>query len=327
MALVLDEEEGYDVAYLVAQIQGEMLRRGEGIRVRIESPVFVRKQRREKGSALAREALSEIVAAKAREWPEVEKFRQRVLGGRLLKAVEVGPWIAEIQKGESLSEVAYIVSVPPEANVQRRNLRWHLDSPIVVQADQIEGMAKHDSIAYGIPGNSWVQRKPIGRRGTLRELHDLCQTLANCFKWEDHQSTGFVLTDAVPRFSGFRCQVQPTMPIDALSRVALTIDLSMSPRELAQKYAKIRKNILSPKKTEGSTRKPRALSEKHVWLAAFAARIPNAELDEEDMKTWNRKHPRWRYGLFKNFNRAWKDAQRRLVKGPAAAFDYSKAFD
>ena len=89
VASVLDEED--DVAYLVAQ-----LLKNEGIRVRIESDGFFRKQRRKKGSALATEALSVVLAAKARDEPHVKEFRRRVLGGRLLDAGEVGPWIKNI---------------------------------------------------------------------------------------------------------------------------------------------------------------------------------------------------------------------------------------
>jgi hypothetical protein len=315
---VLMREPGFDEEYLAGQVWSELRRRGKAARHRIQSPAFVRKQRREKGSAVVTEALSELLAAVARNRPDVQEFRKRVLRGSLLKAVEVGPWIADLQEKEPALRTAVVVQLPREVNLRLRAGKPEFDSDVTIGSSDVLALHALEVIAYAKPGCQWVQTLAIGFEGPLKELRDLCENLKDAYKWENYQASMFVLTDVVPLISRFRYQVNFAMSMRALSRVSLIVDPVITPRELAQQYKKIRASCQKPEIGQGK-RRPRALTQKHARLAVFAAGIPKAELDPSDMKTWNRKYPKWKYSLFKNFNRDWKVAQSRLLQG--APFD------
>jgi len=117
----------------------------------------------------------------------------------------------------------------------------------------------------------------------------------------------FVLTDATPLLLAETVTVPLISALPCIGRIKITIDPITTPRELAQRYAKLRAKLLG--------RKPRQLSEKHLRLAGFTA-AKYGELDHNVMETWNRNFPTWRYRRFSIFSRDARRAVDRLLNQP-----------
>lgn len=102
--------------------------------------------------------------------------------------------------------------------------------------------------------------------------------------------------------------------MQGLARLALEVDLSHSPREVAEIYRTERNHVLAKARV-------RALSEKHMRLALFMAdRNDNHGANQSGdgarshMQAWNKANPKQRYRQVGLFNRDWHVAQRRLLE-------------
>lgn len=278
VALVLDPKEDEGVEYLVQH--AECLLKIHDEAAGADSPAFLRRQRRTKGVSLWQEALSEVMAAQARDWPEVCGFRRSPfgLGGKLLHRGKVEDWIITTEVRDARGSGG-------------------LKTP--------KG-AEFDYIKYLRPGGKLIAARSVGQRGTVRKLHDLCRRLSTAFDWLDYQSTMFVLTDQVPVISSLRYNAERRRLYSTLSRIVLKVNLSMTPRELYEEYIKIRKRVLGDRKLT-------TIREKQAELAIFVARIKRSETTKEDMKKWNRLHPAWAYRRFSLFQRDWRRAHEKLT--------------
>lgn len=88
----------------------------------------------------------------------------------------------------------------------------------------------------------------IGRDGQLRELYELASRLAETYGWQLGQATTFMLTGNIPLYSkacvsgpGWRClevEGYGVQPINGLARIQLKLEPLLSPREVADIYAK-----------------------------------------------------------------------------------------
>ena len=99
-------------------------------------------------------------------------------------------------------------------------------------------------------------------------------------------------------------------PFEAVSRINLSIDPTLSPRDLAEFYGNIRKQLIGDRY--------RGLSWKHLSLALFLGQ--NSGLTwEKRMTKWNEieqdEHPDWCYDEndLRNFTRDCKHAEERLL--------------
>jgi hypothetical protein len=111
----------------------------------------------------------------------------------------------------------------------------------------------------------------------------------------------FVLTDLTPEISTARCGILPVAPLACLTSVSLTVNLQVTPEELAKKYRTIRSKILGPKH--------RSLGEKHCRLAVFA--IKHQRLNQDALRKWNNQHPAWSYSKVSRFAKEARLAKQR----------------
>ncbi len=102
---------------------------------------------------------------------------------------------------------------------------------------------------------------------------------------------------------GTRVQVKTQLPV--LSRITLTIDPALSPREVADHYASVRRRFTG--------RRNREITSKHLRLALFAADKTKGSSFKQRMAAWNDEHPQWSYSRVTNFARDCAQARRRLL--------------
>jgi hypothetical protein len=91
--------------------------------------------------------------------------------------------------------------------------------------------------------------------------------------------------------------------LGALNRIKLTIDPTLSPREVGSIYRQMRGQIFG--------KRYRTMSEKHIRLALFAFERDPQESIKGAMTDWNRTYQKWRYKSETNFGRDRIAARRR----------------
>lgn len=278
------------------------------------APEFIvpgRRQRRGKTLNDRTKAISEALAAIARQSDEVKSFRSRFLDSQLLRFNDVEQWIKE-RRQDCTYPHAVLVRVKTGPALGPSG--WHLEQPLsLVASNEIEGRAPVDLLNYAKHGSNWVHCVPVGRDGTLRVVFDLSKALVNRFRWQEAQATMFLLTDITPlvatesvQFNGPPFTNLPwgrRLPLGCLTRITLTIDPMVTPRELSRTYAKLRADLL--------IRKSKVQSEKHLQLAVFA--IDHPALDKEALGEWARRFAKWKYRRVSLFARDARMARDRLL--------------
>jgi hypothetical protein len=219
-------------------------------------------------------AISDLLAEDALQNGAVQDFRESVLGGGLLDWAEVEAWVKH-----QATEDGKPTPGP-----------------------------RGGFLEYGLPDDNWCRRQPVAEQGVLGSLRALAARLAGLYRWQPAQATLFVLTDMIPFVSPLWAEMDWHLPFEAMSRITLTVDPALSPREVADAYRKIRARFLGPRY--------RALSEKHVALALFAARKPAGVTWREAMLSWNKANKADKkrvYSQETNFARDCTQALRRLL--------------
>jgi hypothetical protein len=280
-----------------------------------QAPRFIapnRRHRRSKTVASHQEAVSDAIAEIVRQREDVRSFRRDVLHGQILKPEDVERWIEEHRR-----DGAY-----PHAVLVRLKTGFEFDDrdefklkPLLssVEPEDIERFVSNDSLDYGKPGSDRTHPVPIGRDGTLRVVYEISKTLARLFCWQEAQATVFLLTDLTPMIDTELVGLsQPPVvtlpygevkPLACLARLTMTVDPLLTPREVSQKYAKLRGRCL--------VSKPRAMSQKHLELAVFATKHP--AVDRDAMELWGREFPSWKYQRVSIFARDAREARARLL--------------
>ncbi len=223
------------------------------------------------------EALSALLAIDAEQDERVVAFRRRALRGRLVKPERVAQWI-------------------------ERHAEPPTDFVIVARGQPLEHFRR--VLDYAAPPSTVAQHVEVAHGSTLDRLRALSDSLANRYAWQPAQASLFVLTALVPILPPVRSRTMHRVPVAAASRVALDVDPTVTPRELAQHYAAARKRILSGRS--------RRMSEKHLRLAIYAATQEEGTWDDR-MRGWNDAHPEARYRESSNFQRDAAKAVKRLL--------------
>src|SRR4030095_15943856 len=131
----------------------------------------------------------------------------------------------------------------------------------------------------------WVRRVPVAHGGGLGRLHHPSITLAQRDRWQLAQGTAVLLTrgppvlpaiDATWDSSFFQTQAGG---VTAFSRLVLTIDPTLSPKEVHNYFQAIRHRIRGPKW--------RDLNESQLELARFALHRAQEESWQQCMAAWN----------------------------------------
>ena len=149
-----------------------------------------------------------------------------------------------------------------------------------------------------------VRRFPIDRSGVLHRLERLAYKLSEDFRWSKAEAVAFILAGRVPFVHIATYRLSLSDP-PCMSRITLTLDPALSPRQVEGIYRNIRSRALSGRY--------RNISNKHAVLAAFAAEHEGETTLSAVMASWNKRYPRWRYKAVTNFGRDAKAARERLL--------------
>ncbi len=252
------------------------------------------------------EALSEIVAVLANRDEDVQKFRDEVLGGKLLLPEKVPEWI-KAQKARESHTLSISIDVTAGEGLESRisekakqilnaiekGQNWFL------YVDKTSGYTLH----YIVPGKKHMGAISINKDGILGQL----KRLAGSFKdfWPEAWAVHFILTGEIRPVS------IGTITFRQTSR-ALKIILELSPyltgKEVQELYFRERKSFL--KMATGKT-KVRELTDRHIKLAVFGVK----ELGSwtKKMQKWNARYPQWKYSSKGTFARDTRTAYERIT--------------
>jgi hypothetical protein len=249
-------------------------------------------------------ALSVLVAQRAAQDASVREFRQDHLKDGFLKQDDIVPWILRMAELDGPSTLHLKISVPPGTSLDIDALGGIVPShPIVTSKQHPARSSSQDLLDYPGPAG-WVARIPVRGSGVLDRLRILSEELSRSCTWMPAQATAFVLTNEEPAVVPLVCTVRKRS-IPALSRIELTIDPAMSPRELSEAYRKLRSQVVG--------RRHRNLTVKHSTLAVFRSSRPPGETFEKSRREWNKKYPKWRYRAASTFGTHCAAALRRLL--------------
>ncbi len=252
------------------------------------------------------EALTDIIATLANRDEDVRKFRDEVLGGKLLLPEEVPEWI-KTQKARESHTLSVTIDVTAGEGLESRiseKIKQILDAIEKGQnwflyVDKTSGYTLH----YIVPGKKHMGGISINKDGILGQL----KRLAESFKdfWPEAWAVHFILTgETYPVSIG-------TITFRQTSR-ALKIILELSPyltgKEVQELYFKERKALL---KTATGKTKVRELTDRHIELAVFGVK----ELGSwtKKMQKWNTRYPQWKYSSKGTFARDVRTAYERIT--------------
>ena len=232
----------------------------------------------------------------------VQDFRTNVLGGQLMATEAVESWIQ--RQAEVDGQRTRWVQVALEADTVIAHSPIGLGVSPPVTASNVQGVSVN-FLAYASADGKYHRSMPTAVGGVLEELRLLSVRLARQFLWAESQATLFVLTGGVPLVNlvGTRVQFRNQLPV--LSRITLTIDPTISPHEVADHYASVRRRFTG--------RRNREITSKHLRLALFAADKTKGSSSRQRMAAWNDEYPQWSYSRVTNFARDCAQARRRLL--------------
>jgi hypothetical protein len=256
------------------------------------------------------EAIATLLAQQAEVEDKVTLFRRNRLGGVLLSHEQVQPWIAQSKRAEPGADLLIEFVLPPDTVLSVGAEGISIDPPVTLARGLPYIRYRRPELAYTIPTDDWVHRIYVRLGGVLNELRELAESLSARYGWAPAHATTFVLTGLIPPRPGIRARA-PVGALPAVARLELSIDLAITPAELASRYRALR-SVLRPGK-------PRAISQRHAVLVAFIASRPNAEPWRSRMAAWNAlwepRQPKWSYTHVSNFQRDFAGARRRLLGG------------
>ena len=251
-------------------------------------------------SGSRRYALSLLLAQQARARTDVTSFREQHLGGTLLRLGEIREWVLQKATSDGMPTTwANDVLLPPESKPEfddQGMLRIPINGAVQCMGFAIK------YLSYPAPDHS-VSRVPVRVGGTLHILHQLASSLSQTFHWTEAEAAMLVLTDEVPPVEPAKWQVHWSAT-PCLSRITLTLDPALSPRQVESVYRRVRGEVLDGRY--------RNITTKHALLAAFTATLSSLKLREQ-MRKWNAKYRRWKYTVVTNFGRDATAARDRLL--------------
>jgi hypothetical protein len=245
-------------------------------------------------ASLRAEAVSHLIAVEARKTEQVVEFRTRVLRDKLLQPEQVDRWLGLLARRQEAKPWARIYVSTEEAEV---------GVVPIGTSNLIE--RGFDTLDYLVPGSERVHHVLVSSKGILGWLRWLSNWLCQQYRWEPVHATMFILTDAVPPIPESHYKVDSRRAVPALTRVVMTIDPTMSPREVTNLYRQIRFRYFG--------RRHRSMTPKHVELAKFWSTQDQTATWKDLMTEWNKQHRRWAYKREQNFARDCAQARERLL--------------
>ena len=267
--------------------------------------------------ALRRWVVEVMIAQEAASDGYVEDFRSKRLNNALLTAENLEGWIRQQIEADGPPNQWVRVQVPPEHQVREeemgslpngpRIVGHFVDPPFIVR--YADGPAEMELLAYSTPPDWEPRTAPVAVGGVLWELRRASNWLAYRYGWTPAQATVFVLTNLFPDLPPVTERIHRRSP-SVLDRITLTVDPVLSPREVAEQYARVRERVVGPRHRE--------LSQKHLKLALFTAGplAKAAKTWAERMALWNTyvaKPSEWDYTNWRMFARDYDQARKRLL--------------
>jgi len=206
--------------------------------------------------------------AEACQDAEVKRFRTEELKGQVMQPAEAAGWIQRTH--EKVKPPAFPSAAATMEDTSSLYLRYW------------DGKSKCASV---VPA-------PVG---PLADLRRLSARLSETYLWSQAAAVTFIMCDWLPRYDRVRMEYRLNFTCHALSRMTLTIDPSISPRELAAIYENMRKQL-------GFVAGRRAQRTKTYQLVIFDAQHVDLK-PEQALVLWNREHPRLKIGSQSQFNR------------------------
>lgn len=276
------------------------------------------------GSVLGRaQAFSRFVAALARHEREVDRFREQVLGGRLLDEGEArrfleSPALALLSLETLLRsslprpplEIDSLLTVESEADGDR--MRFSLTGGGISVEMRVSREA-WKLLAYpGEDGRLAHVRAAPG--SVLGHLQKVGSRLARRYPWQEAEAVWFVLTGVPPFVSPATWRVScRATPLFTRAVLTLEVEPWVPPKAVMEGYRRIQER-LGIRKGVGA---------KAVALVDFLAqqvRVHQTDMElpswSELMALWNEAHPEWKYEDLRHFARDCKAALDRVVMRP-----------
>jgi hypothetical protein len=250
--------------------------------------------------------LAILVGREAANDEAVVKFRQRALMGQVLPLARVKGWL-EDQAAKDGKPTVWLqnVAVPPDHEIRRVPHRWmFFTEPGLTISQEHPAEVSSRMLVCALPGEPPVTVM-TSAGGVLEELRELSQRLARRFGWNPLQAVLFILTGAIPSVPLVRVTSAPSASRPGFTRVILDVDPTASPSLVAEQYRQHRLDVFP--------RRVRALSRRHLELAALVAQRPGEASWPELFEEWNRRHPKWRYQRKNNFKRDCLRARMRVL--------------
>ena len=251
--------------------------------------------------AVRLQALSVLWAEEAANDEQVEAFRKEVLKETLLDWESVGNWINEKSKSDGPGTTWLEVPVPPQYRLEFDVKAGLIPNPPLTISRKWGGRRSSlRMLSYALPSDKWSQRLPTASSGVLERLRVVAERLSQRYRWQQAQATTFILTGRIP-------VVHPSEATIERNSIILTVDPSLTPRQVADWYRRFRKGLL-----DGSRIK--ALSPKHLELATVVPPTNKSETWAKKMEEWNRRvRKEWRYSSEIYFRRDCLQARKRLL--------------
>ncbi|MER3401404.1 MAG: hypothetical protein C4313_09855 [Thermoflexus sp.] len=254
--------------------------------------------------------LSEILAVEAARLPEVVRFREKYLGGRLLAFKDVEAWIHQTKQADGPGSRWYTIALRADHTLKHngpfprlRDLLQTLSALPDSELDRFISEVSTEFLNYAVPDDNWQRTIPIQHDGVLYHLKQVARLLERTYGWQESQAVVFTLTGVIPLIPKARIRT-PLVYFRPHDRIKLELDPRLSADEVRDLYAKARNKVFKGR--------DRPMSKKHLELALFLVQNPNHTW-REMAALWNEKHPEWAYTVWQNFSRDARAAYRRLT--------------
>jgi hypothetical protein len=236
---------------------------------------------------------------------KIERDSDIVEDGEAVRGVVLDKFVGFMEEPVPNSTIsAYIGDKTTEVTPQ------HLGLPAYGDASIGAAQANYKYKDYLSCGRrpSTALRIPVAEYGVLDWLRRLSIELAHRNRWSHAQAAYYVITGCAPDVDILTTATIIEAEIPALSRITMDINPTESPKEVAERYSKVRGG------------RQRSMTDKHQQLAIFSATRPeDGETWEQAMLAWNElcSNPEWRYAgdQVRNFYRDCTKAQGRLLRG------------
>lgn len=229
------------------------------------------------------EALSFLLADEAARDDKVAGFRARRLGGTLLAAAEVEPWI--LSQTTSDGPATQYVQTPVPGDVP---VHVTMDGDLVT-ADGLPLSQGHltrqaataaKMLYYYVPGEGVPKFVVTASMGVLEELRSVGEHLVRELRWGQSEATVFILTGLTPLYGEIWAEQEWDELRPLASRITLKVCPTVTPQEVARIYHGLRAQILSGRYVH--------IQPRQAALVAFAfPRLKRGMTWEEIRQAWN----------------------------------------